>query len=462
MRSKTGFPRVIGRRAMMGSALAGLPVLAGCGMFDDDEKPTLAGHRIDVLSTGAGLTIDHDDQTPIAIPGAGPVSSWPQAGRLPTHDAANANWGGTKKLWSRSIGKGISEPSFLSFVALGSNGRGAIQSTPVIGGGRIFTTDAVGTVRAWTWPEMKQVWSLVPATKKMRSTNIGGGIGLDGDMLYIVDGVAQTLAVDAATGTVKWRIDLGTPGRSAPTIVDGRVFFGTIDERLFALDAATGRQIWTYTATPADTVIFGQAAPAVSDGIVLAGFGSGDLVALRAESGEVVWSDSLGGSNGRSETMDFACVRGAPVIADGTAYAVSLSRVLVAIDMRSGRRLWEREISSQNDLCVCGEWLYVVSDDQQIACLDRLSGHVRWITQLRRFVRVDAQKNAINWIGPLMVNGMLCCISTWPKNGMATVDAVTGKIQEILTTSNASFVAPIVCDGQVLVLGNDGNLTAYG
>lgn len=449
----------LGRRALLGGVIA-LPMLSGC---DEDKKPVLAGHRVDVLSSGAGLTVDKDDSTPIALPPVQTLDNWPQSGVHPDHVAINAAWPGTtKQLWTHSIGHGVSEPSLWSFAALGSNGRGAIQSPPVVGGGRIYTVDGIGTVRAWNWPGMAQVWSLTPTPRKMKSSNIGGGIGLDGDTLYIVDGVAQTLAVDAATGHVKWRTDLGTPGRSAPTIVDGRVFFGTIDERLFALDAKTGKQIWTYSATPADTVMFGQPAPAVVDGIVLAGFGSGDLVALRAVTGEMVWSDSLGGSNGRDETMDFACVRGAPVISEGTAYAVSMSRVLVAIDMRSGRRLWEREVASQNALCVAGDWIYVLSADEQVACVDKLSGHVRWISQLRRFVRMEAQKNAIEWLGPVLAGGKLVCISTWNKNGMAVLDAVSGKITDIVPTHKPSLVAPIVCDGQVLVISEDGNLTAYG
>lgn len=452
------------RRAMLRVACSGaaLTAMGGCSLFNDDEKPTLAGHRVDVLSTGAGLTVDPEDHTPITLSAPQPVTEWLQPDRTPDHVAVNAVWNGSDIKWSRSIGAEVNPTSFLSMVAIMPNSRGAIQSPPVIGNGRIFTTDAQGVVKAWTWPGMKQLWSHQPAPKKSRSTNIGGGVALDGETLYIVDGVAQALAVDAASGKIKWAVDLGTPGRSAPTIADGLVVFGTIDERLYALEAATGRQVWTYQATGADTVIFGQAAPAIVDGVVLAGFGSGDLVALRAASGEMVWSDSLGGANGMGAMLDFSCIRGAPVIKDGTAYAISMSNVLVAVDMRSGRRLWEREVSGQTPLTICGDWMFVLSTDQQLACLDRLSGHVRWITQLRRFRRQEVQKDAIQWVGPLLVNGKLVCFSTLPQEGMVIVDAVTGKIESTRKTTAPCQVQPIVCDGLVLTLSQDAVLRAYG
>ncbi|QDH17642.1 PQQ-binding-like beta-propeller repeat protein [Swingsia samuiensis] len=452
------------RRSWLKAACSGvaLTALGGCGLFESDKKPVLAGRRVDVLSTGAGLTVDPEDHTPINLPAVQPVDHWFQSGYGADHEAVNAAGGGFHLKWSRSIGAEVSPDNFLSSIAILPNNRGAIQSPPVIGNGRIFTTDAQGVVKAWTWPGMNRLWTRQPAPHGSRSTNIGGGTALDGDTLYIVDGVAQAVAVDAATGKQKWAVDLGTPGRSAPTVADGLVVFGTIDERLFALDAATGRQIWTYQATTADTVIFGQSSPAIQNGVILAGFGSGDLVALRATSGEVVWSDSLGGSNGMGAMLDFSCIRGAPVIKDGTAYAISMSRVLVAIDMHSGRRLWEREVSGQTPLCICGDWIFVLSTDQQLACLDRLSGHVRWITQLRRFRKEQAQKGVVDWVGPLLVNGKLVCFSTLPEEGMVVVDAVTGNIDLKQKTPASCEVQPIVCDGLVLALSQDAVLRAYG
>lgn len=456
--SRRGFLRTL----LGGAAL--VPGLAACSIFDDDEKPILAGHRVPVLAGRNGLVVQKtsDPLTPITIPAPTQSVEWPISGHIPSHVSANYAWGGLKERWSKSIGHSVSEPDFLAFAALGSNGRGVIQATPVIHHGRIFTMDAVGNVHGYTWPGMNHLWHFNPKSHRLLSSNIGGGLGADGDTLYIVDGISETVAVEAATGEVKWRMNVGTPGRSAPTIADGRLFFGTIDERLFALDATSGHQLWNYNASPADTVMFGQPAPAVMDGVVLAGFGSGDLVALRAESGEVVWSDTLGSANGQTSALDFSCVRSMPVIAGGTAYAMSVAPMMVAIDMRSGRRLWERAIAGQNPLLSVGDWLFIITMDEQVACLDRITGQVRWITQLRQYVRVDVRKDGVTWTGPALADGKLVCISTLPENGIITLDPLTGKILSLDKMPAPTTVEPIFSDGQMLVVDNRGVLTSYG
>ncbi|MCH4142487.1 PQQ-like beta-propeller repeat protein [Acetobacter peroxydans] len=463
MSSKTmpGQPRHHGltrRGVLVAGAIA--PVLAGCD--DDDKKVPLVGHRTDILSSGDALVVDSEDKTAITIPAPITVSEWPVNGRVLDHTGRNYAWGGLHARWRRSIGAGISEPSLLAWAALGSLGRGIIQCEPIIHGGRLFMMDAQGVIRAFSWPGMRHEWTFNPRPKHLRSSNLGGGLGADGDTLYIVDGVSQALAVNVATGKVKWRTDIGVPGRSAPTIAEGRVFFGTIDERFYALDAATGRQLWSYAATTVETTVFGQPAPAYANGVVVAGFGGGDLVAFRAASGEVVWAEMLGNVNSQASTLNLSCVRGMPVIVGSVVYAVSMAQVLAAVDIRTGRRVWERSVASLNNILIVGDWLFVLSLDQQLACLDRLSGHVRWITQFRRFRKLDKDKDIVTWFGPVLAGGQLVCLSTLPENGMVRVDPATGRIISVDAMDSPACMAPIIVDGQMLIATNEGYLRSYG
>ncbi|NHN87089.1 PQQ-binding-like beta-propeller repeat protein [Acetobacter conturbans] len=455
------------RRSFLRKLLTGAAVvpLGACHLFDDDKKPLLVGHRVPVTPSHGGLVVTRSKDalaTPITIPAPLSTTEWPISGRIPSHIGANYAWGGLKHRWSHSIGHSTSEPDLLAFAALGSNGQGVLQASPVIHDGRIFTLDAAGDVRAFTWPGMEHRWTFNPKPHRMQSSNLGGGLGVDGDTLYIVDGIAQTVAVEVATGKVKWRVNVGTPGRSAPTIEKNRVFFSTLDDRLFAIDATSGHQLWSYDASMSSTVMFGAPAPAVVDGVVLAGFGSGDLVALREESGEVVWSDTLGAGNGLSSPADLACVRSLPVIRNGTAYAMSVASSLVAFDMRSGRRLWERTVAGANPLLVVEDWLFLITLDGQVSCLDRLSGDVRWITQLRQYLRVDAKKDGVAWTGPVLAGGKLLCVSTLPENGIVTLDPLNGRILSIDALPAPTTVEPIFSDGQMLIIDNRGDLNSYG
>lgn len=440
-------------------ATGGSMMLAACG--SDKRKPVLAGQRTDVFSSGAGLMVDRDDKTPITIPAPVIDSKWMQEGRVPSHESIHSAIGGVRKLWDCSIGAGNSEPSPLAFMALGSKGRGIVATTPVVDGNRFYTVDAVGKVTAFDWKSKRVLWRLNPNKKGSKSSNLGGGIGLTEDALYIVDGVAQTLRVDRDTGKVVWRADVGTPGRSAPTIVDGRVFFGTIDGSLFCLDAKTGNQLWSYQTGSVQTKLFGQPAPAYFDGIIVAGFGTGDLVALRAETGEQIWTETLG-RGGRDSDTDFSAISALPVIVDGTVYAISVGSVLVAIDVRSGRRLWEREASGQNAMVVISDWIFALSLDEQLACLDRVTGRVRWVTQLRRFKNAEKSKDPIAWYGPVLGGGQLICISDFAENGLVTIDPATGKVTKVVKTDITPALAPVIVNESLLVVGQNGKLTAFG
>lgn len=446
------------RRSILATTATGM-ALAACG--HKDNKPVIIGKRIDVFSTGAGLMVDHSDKTPITIPAPVIDEKWMLEGRTADHASIHSAVGGVRRMWSCSIGSGNSEPSPLSYIALGSKGQGIINTTPVIDGNHFFTMDAVGKVTAFDWQSRKLLWRLNPKKKKSRSSNLGGGIGLTEDALYIVDGVAETLRVDRETGKVVWRVDVGTPGRSAPTIVNQLLFFGTIDGRLFCLDTKTGNQLWSYSTGSVQTKLFGQPAPAYSEGILVAGFGSGDLIALRANTGEQIWTDTLG-RNGRNAFVDFAAISALPVIADGTVYAISIGSILVALDLRSGRRIWEREVSGQNSMVVIGDWLFVLSLDQQLACLDRVTGRVRWVTQLRRFKNMEKYKDPIAWYGPVLAGGQLICISDFSDIGLVTFSPASGKITNIVKTGITPALAPVVVNERLLILGQDGKLTAFG
>ncbi len=437
------------RAALRGlGAACALGSLSGCGLFDEEKKPIIVGKREDVLSTGAGLTVDPDDTTPIELPSPIAVPEWPQPGRVPSHIAVNAMQSGMKPRWAAEIGAG--------------QGVGVLSAQPMVSAGQVFSMDGVGVISAFSLETGERIWRTPTKPKKMRSSNLGGGLSVADGTVFVVDGVAESLALDAHDGAIKWRVDVGSPGRSAPAVVDGRMVFGTIDERLVALDSASGRQLWSFAAAPADTVVFGQPAPAVADNVVLAGFGSGELAALRSETGESVWTDTLGASGGRNAILDFSSIHGMPVVADGTAYAISVGQVLTAIDMRSGRRLWERAVSGKDDLVLVGTWLFVLSTDQQLACLDKTDGHVRWVTVLPRFKKPDTQKGAIVWTGPVLADGRLICVSDDPKQAIVEVDAVTGRIGPTRKLKSASHVTPVVAEGLLLLVTDDGKLTAYG
>jgi outer membrane protein assembly factor BamB len=240
--------------------------------------------------------------------------------------------------------------------------------------------------------------------------------------------------------------------------VEGRLFVTTIQDRMLALATDDGRQLWSYQAANPATSLLGRPAPAYTDGLVVGGFGSGELATLHAESGTAVWTDTLTTSVGSRGLVDVSAVRGLPVVSDGKVYAMSVGGLAAAIDLPSGRRLWEREVAGEDSPWAAGSWLFIVSLEQKIAALNRDDGRVAWVTELPRWTDPEKQKDPITWFGPLLAGDRLVVAGT--NNQALAVSPYTGEILGQQKLSGAASLGPIVAGGTVFVVTDDGRLLA--
>ncbi len=428
-------------------------VLTGCGLFDDDEKPILPGHREAVVPEEPGLELDPAlAGLTVTVPPGEVPADWPQPGRAPDHVLGSFAWndpgeknGGSKPAWESKIGTG-------------QVFRHVLTAPPIVADGRIYTMDSDAVIDAFDLATGKRLWHLVTRRKKITSSNVGGGIAYADGTIYAATGLAELIAVDAARGKIRWRVSTTTPVHSTPTVADGRVYYATIDDRLVAADVADGKTAWSYTASGSFNALLGQPSPAYANGVVLAGFPSGELAAIKAADGSTVWTDTLGGTVGASP-LEFASIRAEPVIAGDTAYAISVGGLMTATDMRTGRRIWERTISSGSTPVIAGDWMFVVSVNATVACLQLSSGHVRWTSVLPRFHSPIKKKEPISWAGPILLNGQLVVVSSY--GSMTMLDVTDGSIVGERKLRAPASQVPIVVNGTLLVLTDDGFLSAY-
>lgn len=131
-------------------------------------------------------------------------------------------------------------------------------------------------------------------------------IVVDG-VMYIITPRAQVFALDAAAGRVLWQYKYPTPRPGRPggmtfmqnrgvAVADGKVFFGTMDNTLVALDQKTGRETWKVNVDdPKQCGCDITAAPlVVKDKVVVGGTGGdaahrGYLTAFYIQTGRLAW-----------------------------------------------------------------------------------------------------------------------------------------------------------------------------
>jgi outer membrane protein assembly factor BamB len=423
--------------------------LAGCETIDSwfgTKKTPLAGKR---------ETVDARDQGPRPDEGVGKVilpppvrnSGWPQAHGNPAHVMGHLAVGATlNEAWTASIGSG-------------GGYRRKILAQPLVSEGSVFTMDSDGDVSAFSLANGSRLWRFDTRNDDADADNIGGGLAVDKGTVYAANGLGDLVALDAGKGTVRWRKTLDAPTRSSPTVAEGRLFITMIDDRLLGLSADDGSILWTHRGLGGGTAMLGQPAPAYAGGIVVAGFGSGEIAGLRADTGSPVWSDGLGASRLRSTMTDFTAIRGAPVISGGLVYTIGLGGLAVAIDLPTGRRVWERQIGGEDTPCVAGDWLFLVSIDQQMVGLNARDGRIAWVTPLPRWDNPEKHRDPYTWYGPILAGDRL--IVTGTSEEAVSLSPYTGAILGRQPLSGkASPVGPVVADGTLLVVTDDARLTA--
>jgi outer membrane protein assembly factor BamB len=430
------------------SALLAPLALGGCSLWDDwfgTRKTPLPGTREPILAGRRALTVD-EGVPKVVLPPEVSNAAWPQPGGNPAHFMGHLSAGERlSEAWTAGIGEG-------------GGYRRKILAQPVAAEGLVYVMDSDALVSAFDIANGARVWRFDTRREDDDSTNVGGGLTLDQGTLYAVNGLADVVALDAAKGTVRWRVSVGAPTRSAPTVVEGRIFVTTIEDRLLALAADDGRQLWTHQAVNATTSVLGRPAPAYASGLVVAGFGSGELATLRAETGNVVWTDNLAAAVRRGSLADFSAIRGLPVVGDGRVSAISMGGLMVAVDMPTGRRLWERQVAGEDSPWAAGSWLFIVSLDQKIAAVNRDDGRVAWVTELPRWENPEKETDAITWFGPLLAGDRLVVAGT--SHEALAVSPYTGEILGRQQLSGAASLAPVVTGGTVFIVSDDGRLLA--
>jgi len=427
--------------------------LSGCAVYEDlfdggKKVPPLPGERISVLQHERSLSPDPElANTKILLPPPTANASWPQAGGYANHAMHHIEVrDALKPVWSVNVGSG-------------SNGEERLNGEPVVAEGKVFTMDSQSVVSAIDAKTGQHLWSIGLTPEDEDEGLIGGGIAYSEGAIYVTTGYAQVIALDAKTGKIAWRKSLDAPMRAAPTVRGGRVFAITLNNQMFALDAKNGNQLWTHSGLPETASVLGGASPAVDHGVVVAPYTSGQLVALRVGDGRVLWEESLASVRRTEIISTLADIRGRPIIDRGRVIAMSNGGQIVAIDLRSGKRIWDRDIGGLENPWVAGDYVFALTNDAEVICISRQDGRIRWVRGLPRYEDPEDQVDPIIWTGPILASDRLIVAGS---NGEAlAVSPYNGKILGVVEMPDGVSVPPVVANGSVYFLVDNAELVAY-
>ena len=162
-------------------------------------------------------------------------------------------------------------------------------------------------VNAGNVSKLSVKWALQLGTNRSQeSTPI-----IVGDTMYVTSsfGPKNVFAVNAKTGEVKWRYSPEIPkgvdqfaccdvNSRGVSYSDGKIFFGTLDARLIALDAKTGKEVWASKVVDYTQGSVITSPPTVTKNAIVTGFGGGEygvrgaIVGFDTKTGKELWRTS--------------------------------------------------------------------------------------------------------------------------------------------------------------------------
>ncbi len=150
--------------------------------------------------------------------------------------------------------------------------------------------------------KLKLAWSLDLGN----GLSVTGPVEVDG-VIYFSSGLSITHAVDAVLGKLLWVYDPKVAEAAAQKLRqgwgsrgiaywNGKVFVGTLDGRLIAINAHTGNLVWSALTVDRNDVRYITGPPRVFDGKVIIGHGGADIGPMRgyvttydADTGKQLW-----------------------------------------------------------------------------------------------------------------------------------------------------------------------------
>jgi outer membrane protein assembly factor BamB len=277
---------------------------------------------------------------------------------------------------------------------------GPIVTTPAIAGDTVYVASLSGHLYAIDRETGAEKWNF-----KSRVA-IASSPAVEGDTVYFVSSAGSLAAIDASNGQPRWVYAVEHERRfearglhgypptaqnvpdawdmwvSSPAVVEGRVFFGSGDGNVYAVEAKTGLLQWKFAT---GDVVHGS--PAVTNGVVYVGSYDGKFYAIDAATGQARWTFQGGVDPAIHNQQGF---QASAAVVDGVVYVGSRDAHVYALDAATGRKKWDYPTSKSwvNTTPAVRDGLVyaATSDSSRFFALDARTGRLRFNVDAKAYV----------------------------------------------------------------------------
>lgn len=314
---------------------------------------------------------------------------------------------------------------------------------PFVGAEIVYGADHSGKVVALDMNNGKKLWSVNTGKKWI------AGPTLFEDKLLLTTKDAKVVALDANNGRQLWEAKVSSEVLAPPTGAKGMVLVHAIDGSVIAIDSNKGTPVWRVDQSVPSLSLHYSSSPVVSGNTVLVGFATGKLQAFDLQSGLVSWERPITQPRGRSELQRMVDISADPVVVGETVYAINYQGKLAAVNVNSGNLVWERDISSYQNIAADHQYLYVTDTTHQLWAIDQHTGKTYW--------KQDALHDRFI-TGPAVVRGNVVVAD---RGGyLHFVDSRNGHLLDRLQIKGKYYQEPVTHANGVWVRAQNGKIAA--
>jgi outer membrane protein assembly factor BamB len=390
-----------------------------------------------------------NQSVPIGLPPVVANAEWTHRSgnvrHLPPHAALSS---APVRVWSVGLGSG-------------SDRRNRISAAPVVGGGRVFAMDAIARVSGIS-TQGGLIWATDLRPEGDSSDLSGGGLAYGDGQLFATTGYGELIALDPATGAVRWRQRLGAPAGGAPAVDGGIVYAVARDSSAWAVSADNGRVLWQLPGTPSPSGMIASAGPSVTDTAVFFPFASGEVVAALKAGGVPLWSATVAGERRGRAYAGVGDITGDAVVDGRVTYIGNQGGRTVALETETGQRLWTAKDASYGPVLPVGGAIFLVNDEARLVRLDASTGETVWEAEMPYYekARKENKRVAITaHYGPVLAGGRLVVASG--DGALRFFNPADGSLVGTADIPGGAASLPALAGGTLFVAGQNGQLHAF-
>lgn len=257
---------------------------------------------------------------------------------------------------------------------LGASGKAStyLKLKPSIHGRYVYVANANGVVQAFDQTKGHLKW-----TRTLKQGVVSGPTVKEG-YVAISTTRSSVLVLRQEDGADLMELKVSGDALSKPVIVDHKIIIKTIDGNLYAFSLKNGKKLWMTEHGAPSLILKASSSPVILGGFAVVGFSDGKLDAVDVNTGRLVWQRSIAYASGSSDVERLVDIDADPIVRDKLAYLASYQGYVGALSLANGEFIWRKPLSVYKNMAMDGSTLYVTDSSDVLWAFDKQNGQVKW------------------------------------------------------------------------------------